>query len=125
MHFTHRTEIALGMLAECARHSGQSLSTQEVANRIGAKKDYIARTASMLARNGLIKRSQGRIWSDADPAEITLGTVLKVTQPKLIRSRTNGKPRKKAGLLFDEVISATQDKFICLAEQHTIADIHL
>jgi|GEM_PF-3554957 len=125
MQFTRRTEIALGILAECALHSERAITTRQMAERIGVKQEYAAKTASMLVRNGLLTSGGGRAGGlriAIDPAAVTLGEVVRITQPELAGATKNGDGRTCASQTLNQMVDAARQMFMHLAEQHTLAD---
>ncbi len=127
MYFTRQTEIAISIITKCTQRSGDAISTRQMADQIGIRQDYAAKTVSMLVRNGLLRSVRGRtggISLAVDPHGLTLGTVLRITQPSLTRPRN---PKRKAGAsvtAFDIVLDAASSKLIQIADQYTIADLN-
>lgn len=126
MYFTRQTEIAISIITTCSLRSGDTISTRQMADQIGIRKDYAAKTVSMLVRNGLLHSERGRdggISLAVDPKGLTLGAVLRITQPALAGS---GKAKQRAGSLgstFDLVLKEASSNLISIADQYTMADL--
>lgn len=126
MYFTRQTEIAISIITTCSQQSGDTISTRQMADRIGIRKDYAAKTVSMLVRNGLLHSERGRdggISLAVDPKGLTLGAVLRITQPALAGS---GKTKHRAGSLgstFDLVLKEASSNLISIADQYIMVNL--
>lgn len=126
MYFTRQTEIAISIITTCTQKSGCAISTRQMADEIGIRKDYAAKTVSMLVRNGLLRSARGRdggISLAVDPNGLTLGTVLRITQPSLAGVRKARRRTGPSANAFDLVLEAASSNLIRIADQYTMADL--
>lgn len=122
MYFTRETETALIVVAACARRPGRSLAFWEIAEPGNGSMEEIARSASLLLRHGLLKGDlDGRVTLAIDPANVTLGAILRLTQPDLTRPGHRS-VRRMGKNVFTLAVEAASSNFLRIAEQFTVAD---
>ncbi len=122
MYFTRKTETVLNVLAACACRAGCSLALGEIteASSVGAAK--IEKTVSLLVQHGLLERGpEGRVTLTIDPSAVTLGAILRLTQPDLARPKRRG-IRPLNNSVFTLAVDAASSNFLRIAEQFTVAD---
>ena len=121
MYFTRQTEIAISILTLCARQSGSYISSRAIATQIFASTESVERIMSMLLRNGLLRSPypQCGVQLAVDPESVSLGALLHITQPSLLRP---AREKKRAATVFNLVVEAASSNFLRLAERYTVAD---
>lgn len=122
MYFTRKTETVLNILAACARKAGCSLALWEISLAGNVNTEEIEKSVSLLLRRGLLKRElDGRVTLAIDPGAVTLGSILRFTQPDLSRPRRRG-IRPMNNSVFSLAVDAASSNFLRIAEQFTVAD---
>ena len=125
MHLTRQSQIAVAVLLACARAQGRYVHTYEASAGTGASRLYAAKIGHLLVRHRLAVSSRGRNGGIrlARPAnEISLGAVLRLTQPEL--AGTPGHGALGAGAVtLASVIEAGWSGFVHLMDSFTIADL--
>lgn len=127
MRLTRMSEIAIGALATCAEKPNSMVSTRFIAEQTGTTKDHAAQVVAMLVRNGFIASERGRAGGlrlAVDPEHITLGDVLRLTQPELAGqddARVRNRPSGSQAL--DMIVEAASASFVRLMGRFTIADL--
>lgn len=124
MYFTRQTEIAISILTLCARQSGSYTTPHAVAGQISASTESVERIMAMLLRSGLLRspRQECGVQLAVDPESISLGALLHITQPSLLRPARAKKRAKPPATVFNLVVEAASSNFMRLAERYTVAD---
>jgi DNA-binding IscR family transcriptional regulator len=124
MYFTRQTEIAISILTLCARQSGSYITAHAVAGEISASTESVERTMAMLLRGGLLRspRQECGVQLAVDPESVSLGALLHITQPSLLRPTRAKKRAKPPVTVFNLVVEAASSNFLRLAERYTVAD---
>lgn len=124
MYFTRQTEIAISILTLCARQPGSYITSQTMAEHISASTESVERIMSMLLRNGLLRSPyrQCGVQLAVDPESVSLGALLHITQPSLLRPAREKKQAKPPATVFNLVVEAASSNFLRLAERYTVAD---
>jgi len=124
MYFTRQTEIAISILTLCARQSGGYITAQAIAGQISASTESVERIISLLLRNGLLRSpcQQCGVQLAVDPEGVSLGALLHITQPSLLRPAREKKRTKPPLTVFNLVVEAASSNFLRLAERYTVAD---
>ncbi len=122
MYFTRKTETVLAVIATCAGKSGHSLALQDITEPGNGNAEELAECVSLLLRHGVFKaRSGGRVTLAVDPATMTLGAILRVTQPELARPQS--RPIHGMGRnVFTLAVEAASSNFLSIADKFTLAD---
>lgn len=127
MRLKRQSEIAIGILAACARSPSTKFPAQHLAQEIGATKDHAYQVVALLVRNGLLHSDRGPgggIRLARDPAEIKLADVLRITQPELGANVEEPEPGTVAGQpLLDSIVAAASSFFVSLLDKFTVADL--
>lgn len=124
MYFTRQTEIAISILTLCARQPGSYITSQAMAEHISASTESIERIMSMLLKNGLLRGPyrQCGVQLAVNPESVSLGALLHITQPSLLRPAREKKRAKPSATVFNLVVEAASSNFLRLAERYTVAD---
>ncbi|MFC3076138.1 RrF2 family transcriptional regulator [Shinella pollutisoli] len=128
MRLTRQSEIALEILAACARSGATSTNTARAAESGGASKDAAAQIVNLLARSGFIKAMRGRnggIKLAVPAREILLGDVLRATQPDLgLHADERNRDRlETVGLMFNAILGAAEATFLTFLDRFSVADL--
>ncbi len=127
MRLKRQSEIAIGILAACARSPSTKFPAQHLAQEIGATKDHAYQVVALLVRNGFLHSDRGPgggIRLARDPAEIKLVEVLRITQPELGADVPEPEPGPVAGQpLLDSIVAAASSFFVSLLDRFTVADL--
>lgn len=127
MRLTRMSEIAIGALAICARKPNGMVSTRSIADQTGTTKDHAAQIVAMLVRNGYLASERGRAGGlrlAVDPEHITLGDVLRLTQPELSGpDDEHGGNRPASSHALDMIVEAASASFVRLMGRFTIVDL--
>lgn len=122
MHFTRETAIVLDMLTACACDPGQALSLSELTERTGNGAQAI-RGLLLLQQKGLLRQEPGeRFILTLDPGSITLGSILRFTQPDLVRTEKSNAASPQQSV-FTMAVEAALANFLKIADQFTVADL--
>lgn len=123
MYFTRQTEIALAILAMCARKRGCYVTVEEMVADGVTSAGSATRIVATLVRNGLLCNGyNGSVQLAVDPQHVTLAALLNITQPTLARSAGGRKRGKPTATVFNLVVEAASSNFLRLAERYTVAD---
>ena len=125
---SRQAQIALFILAECARSPDALIQTVAVAEAAGTTKDNAAQIVNLLATKGLLRTRRGRnggIALGKAPGSISMGDVLRITETDLMASAA-GKAIEGEGNL-SEVIQLALDGamtfYLGILDKVTISDI--
>lgn len=128
MRLKRQSEIAIGILAACARSPQTKFPAQQLAHEIGATKDHAYQVVALLVRNGFLHSDRGPgggVRLAMDPAKIKLTDVLRITQPDI---ETDGTEDPAIGTpvgqpLLDNIVAAASSFFVRLLDRFTVADL--
>lgn len=127
MRLKRQSEIAIGILAACAKSPLKKFPAQHLAQEVGATKDHAYQVVALLVRNGFLNSDRGPgggVRLARDPAEIKLADVLRVTQPELDGNAPEPEPGTLAGQpLLDSIVAAASSFFVRLLDRFTVADL--
>jgi len=125
MHLTRQSQIAVGILAACARSPGRFLHTQQAGASSRATREHAAKIAHLLLRAGFLTTARGRNGGIAlaqPPETISLGAVLRRTQPELSqvpRQSVEGNDTAQLASIVEQGLRG----FIDLMDGFSIADL--
>ncbi len=125
MRLTRQSEIAVAILAACARRPGEQLPTSTAAREAAASKAHTAKVVHLLVHGGFLVATRGRRGGLrlAKPAEvISLSGVLQHMQPELIESSDRA-PRRGTHGHLDMIADAARSIVTALLDRFTIADL--
>jgi Rrf2 family transcriptional regulator, nitric oxide-sensitive transcriptional repressor len=80
------TDYALRILLHAAAMPGERLSIGEVAVQHGISRNHVMKVVNLLGSRGFLETTRGRGGGFAlarDPADITIGEVVRLTEPSL------------------------------------------
>lgn len=129
MQLKRQSEIAIAILAVCARRPDTLVRTQDLVEEIGITKVHAYQVISLLARNGFIHAERGRIGGirlATDAKTKTLAQVLELTEPNIADYESGEEPAPSDGddsVLLDKLVATADAFFIRLLERFTIADL--
>lgn len=84
--------------------------------------EEVEKNVSLLLRHELLERRlDGRVTLAIDPGRVTLGAILRFTQPDLT-SKKRGGNRATNNSVVELAVDAASSNFLRIAEQFTIAD---
>jgi Rrf2 family nitric oxide-sensitive transcriptional repressor len=84
MKLTDHTDYALRVLMYIGAHPDRLVTIQEIADNHGISKNHLTKVVHRLGVAGLVTTVRGRtggICLKRDPASITIGTVVRLTEP--------------------------------------------
>ncbi len=127
MRLTRQSEIAFAILAACARRPGRPILTSAAATEAGATRLHTAKIVNLLTNAGFLTTFRGRsggLGLNTAAEAISLGAVLRHTQPELIeglgdRNQKRGAPRSNLATILD----AASGTFVALMNRFTVADL--
>ncbi len=127
MHLKRQSEIAIGILAACARQPGTTIPALKIAQEVGTTKDHAYQVVALLVRNGFLQSERGPgggVKLNVDPGTIKLVDVLRLTEPA-IEDAEKGTPARSMTneVLLDRIVESTSSFLVRLLEKFTIADI--
>lgn len=128
MQLKRQSEIAIGVLAACARRPGTTIPAQQIAQEIGTTKDHAYQVVALLVRNGFLQSERGPgggVQLNADPHTIKLVDVLRLTEPAIESTeRGAAQPRPMTNeVLLDRIVETASSFFVRLLDRFTIADL--
>jgi Rrf2 family protein len=128
MQLTRQSQIAVGILAACARAPNRYVHTYEAADGTGASREHAAKIGHVLRRAGFVTAARGRHGGIklAQPAEaISLGAVLRHTQPALCNASRPGERSEEgvADAVLARIVEAGWMDFVLLMDRFSIADL--
>lgn len=128
MRLTRQSEIAIEILAACARSGGRSIHTAQAAATAGTTKDFAAQIVQLLSRSGFINAMRGRqggIRLAVPAREILLGDVLRTTQPELgdHADDRNRDRLETVGVVFNAILGAAEATFLTFLDRFSVADL--
>lgn len=127
MRLNRQAEIAVGILAACARTTDRRRLTRDLAQMTGTTPYHAAQIISLLGREGYLLGSRGRGGglTLARPADaIPLIDVLRLMQPELADTVPSGNAAVcPVGQRFSAVVNAAIDNFLRAMSDITIADL--
>jgi Rrf2 family nitric oxide-sensitive transcriptional repressor len=127
MRLKRQSEIAIGILAACARSPETKFPAQHLAREVGATKDHAYQVVALLVRNGFLNSDRGPgggVRLAMEPANIKLVDVLRITQPELEGESVEesiGFPGTQP--LLDNIVAAASSFFVRLLDRFTVADL--
>jgi Rrf2 family nitric oxide-sensitive transcriptional repressor len=125
MQLTRHTDYALRLLIHLAGTDGGRVQIAEVADQQAISRTHLMKIANELARGGIIEAVRGRgggIRLARDPAEIGLGQVIAVTEPRCALVDCTG-CRLARRCNLPGILDRAQDAFAAVLAAHTLADI--
>ncbi len=128
MRLNRQAEIAIAILVACARVSGRTMRTSEIAMRAEASKDSAAQVILLLSREGFLTTTRGRFGGVAlalPPREILLGDVLRRIQPELFENcaREDDSQADAPAAVFNMIVGAAEATFLAFMDRFCVADL--
>lgn len=128
MRLTRQSEVAIEVLATCARAGGRTVRTMEAAEVAATSKDHAAHVVNDLVHEGFLKTMRGRqggITLAVPATEILLGDVLRRMQSDLVRHaevRETDEP-ETASMAFAAIVGAAEATFLTFMDRFSVADL--
>jgi Rrf2 family protein len=128
MRLTRQSEIAIAVLAACARAGGSTIRTMEAAEAAATTKDHAAHVVNDLVHEGFLKTMRGRqggIKLAVPPHEILLGDVLRRMQPDLARYANIDESAEPSttNAAFTAIVGAAEATFLTFMDRFSIIDL--
>lgn len=127
MRLTRQTEIAIGILVACARTSSQPVQIRHAAAAAATTYAHAVKIVRLLADVGFITTVRGRrggLMLALPPEEITLGAILRRTQPELVEmAAPAGRRRTAISTSLETIFTSAQSTFTRLMDRFTIVDL--
>lgn len=127
MRLTRQSEIAISILATCARAPHRQWTTRKVAEIAGVSKDHAAQIVGLLVRGGYLKSERGRAGGlnlTVAPQLIRLGEILRLTQPRLESAADSQQPVSPAAEThFEMIVEAATASFVRFMDRFTVDDL--
>ncbi|WP_370638076.1 Rrf2 family transcriptional regulator [Croceicoccus sp. Ery15] len=121
---TLHTDYALRILMQAAANPGVRLSIADVAERHGISRNHLMKVVNQLATMGLVDTVRGRgggFWLAEDPGSITLGDVVRQTEPGM-QAADCGNCVLKRGCGLTPILGDAMDAFLAVLDRTTLAD---
>lgn len=126
MRLTRQSEIAIAILAACARRPGAHVHTSIAAIEAGASRMHTAKVVHVLVHAGFLATARGRAGGIAlavPASSIKLSAVLRHTQPDLVETDVPARRKPVAHAALDIIIHAARGTFLTLMGRFTVADL--
>ncbi|MCM2442431.1 hypothetical protein HGO34_22225 [Agrobacterium vitis] len=121
MHFTRETMTVLAVLTACACRPGRKLAFWELTELHNGPTGEVVKSILLLLRHELLHREpDGRVMLAINPASVTLGTVLRLTQTDLLQWDKHRSHSDQN--VFTLAVEAASVNFLGIADQFTLAD---
>lgn len=129
MRLTSFSDYALRLLIYAARHPGRLVTIEEAALAYDISRSHLTKVANVLTRAGFLASVRGRsggLEMGRDPAALSLGEVLRVTEPEFAAIECFGPgeirdPNRPAAL--DEAIRQALAAFMAEMDRRSLADL--
>lgn len=122
MHFTRETMTILAILTACACRPDRKLAFWELTELSHGPSGEIAKSILLLLRHEMLQREpDGRVKLAINPASVTLGAILRLTQTDLLRCGEQRSHEDQNVLTL--AVEAASLNFLRIADQFTLADL--
>ena len=129
MRLTSFSDYALRLLIHAARHPDRLVTIEEAATVYDISRSHLTKVANVLTRAGFLRSVRGRsggLELGRDPAALSLGEVLRVTEPDMARAECFGPdeirdPNRPEAL--DAAIRDALAAFLRVMDRRTLADL--
>lgn len=129
MRLTSFSDYALRLLIYAARHPGRLVTIEEAALAYDISRSHLTKVANVLTRSGFLNSVRGRsggLEMGRDPSGLTLGEVLRVTEPEFAAIECFGPgeirdPNRPAAL--DAAITQALAAFMAEMDRRTLANL--
>ena len=130
MRLTAYTDYALRLLMLLALKRGQPATIKEAAERYGISRNHLMKVAHQLGRAGVIQTTRGRsggLRLAQDPAEISVGAVVRITEEPFSLVECFDKERNACVITpacrLQKVLGEALDAFLAVLDGYTLADL--
>jgi Rrf2 family nitric oxide-sensitive transcriptional repressor len=124
IRLTLHTDYALRILLHAAAEPGVRLSIADVAAKHAISRNHVMKVVNLLASSGLLDTARGRgggFTLARDPADITIGQVVRLTEPSLQPADcANCVLRSGCGII--PVLDCALRAFLDVLDRSTLAD---
>lgn len=121
MRISTQTKNAIRVLVYCARRRGEACRVPEIAEACGMTEFSAFKLMPVLVRAGFLDSIRGRgggVRFDGDPQEVTLGSVIRATDPNFA-----GPDRQAEDGSFEALVDDATLAFTEVMDGHTVADL--
>lgn len=129
MRLTSFSDYALRLLIYAGRHPGRLITVEEAAAAYDISRSHLTKVANVLTRAGFLISVRGRtggLEMGRDPAGLSLGEVLRVTEPDVAAAECFGpeeiRDQNRPGAL-DAAIRDALGAFLGVMDRRTLADL--
>lgn len=122
MHFTRETMTVFAILTTFACTPDRKFAFRELAELCNGPSGKIIKSILLLLRHGLLQREpDGRVALAINPAGVTLGTILRLTQTDLFQGDKHRSHADENVLTL--AVEAAAENFLRMADQFTLKDL--
>lgn len=124
IRLTLHTDYALRILLQAAAAKGEKLSIAGVAEQHGISRNHAMKVVNLLANAGLLATTRGRgggFVLARDPGAITLGEVVRLTEPD-VRPADCGNCALRVGCGLTPMLGAAMQAFLDTLDRQTLAE---
>jgi Rrf2 family nitric oxide-sensitive transcriptional repressor len=129
MRLTKFSDYALRVLLLAAAANGRSLTIEETANAYGISRAHLKKVVLLLARTGYLNGIRGRSGGFTlvrAPDQISLGAVLRVTEPDFALVEcfsVENTCRITCQCRLPQVLNKALNAFLAVLDEHTLQDV--
>jgi Rrf2 family protein len=130
MRLTKQTSYALRILIHCAVSGQAHVRAADIAAEHGITEYNVAKIVPILVRGGFLATSRGRAGGlklARQPAEISIGDVLRVTEATHVEAECVGGVSQDCGIKraapINRMLGEALEAFIDVLDKHTLADL--
>ncbi|WP_018633823.1 RrF2 family transcriptional regulator [Neomegalonema perideroedes] len=132
MRLTHFSDYALRLLIYAARHQDRLVTIEEAAGAYDISRSHLTKVANLLTRAGFLTSMRGRsggLTMGRAPESLTLGEVLRVTEPDFASMECLGPGTEGASgeagrpAELTAAIDAALAAFLAEMDARTLADL--
>ncbi|WP_227817739.1 Rrf2 family transcriptional regulator [Nitrogeniibacter aestuarii] len=129
MHITQHTDYALRVLMFLAANEHRRPTIKEISDTFGISRNHLMKVVNALIREGFVQGMRGRgggLRLAQPPAQIRIGTVVRVMEPGLNLVEcfgTGGECLLQPGCRLTGVLSRALEAFMAQLDAATLADI--
>ncbi len=129
MHITQHTDYALRVLMFLAANEHRRPTIKEISDTFGISRNHLMKVVNALIREGFVQGMRGRgggLCLAQPPAQIRLGTVVRVMEPSMNLVEcfgTGGDCLLQPGCRLTGVLSRALEAFMAQLDASTLADV--
>jgi len=129
MRLTQFSEYALRLLIFAAAHPERLVTVEEAAASYGISRTHLMKVANLLVRQDFLKGVRGRsggLMLARQPEDISLGAIIRVTEPAFSIVECFGEAEGRSLLSLDRwrgILSAAMEAFEAELDRHSLCDL--